>query len=322
MENASSSVGWRTVGFLGLEVDALDRATINRGRQEVDDGVEERLNALVLERRAAENRVERATLHGGTNEPAQGSIVRLRAVQVGHHGIVVHLDRSFDQLAAILDSLILQLGRDLFFAVGSAESLAVPDDRLHLDEVDHALEVALRADRQLKADGLAGHAVDDVGHALEEVGAGLVHLVDEHDTRNVVLVGLAPDGLGLGLDTLVAVENADGAVEHAQRTLDFDGEVDVAGGVDDVQALVVPEAGGGSGRDRDATLLLLLHPVHGGGTLVHFTDLVGLSGVVKDALGRGGLAGIDVGHDAEIPVVLNRVRAGHRSAPQVRLYQR
>ena len=31
----------------------------------------------------------------------------------------------------------------------------------------------------------------------------------------------------------------DGAVEHAQRTLDFDGEVDVARGVDDVEALAL-----------------------------------------------------------------------------------
>ena len=31
-----------------------------------------------------------------------------------------------------------------------------------------------------------------------EVGADLVHLVDERDARHVVLVGLAPDGLALG----------------------------------------------------------------------------------------------------------------------------
>ena len=174
------------------------------------------------------------------------------------------------------------------------------------------------ADRQLQADRLAGDAVDDVGDALEEVGADLVHLVDEHDARHVVLVGLAPHGLGLRLDALVAVEHADGAVEHAQRALDLDGEVDVAGGVDDVQALLAPEARRRGGRDRDAALLLLLHPVHGGGALMDFADLVGLSGVVEDPLGRRGLAGIDVGHDAEVAVVLDRVRAGHRIAPERR----
>ena len=74
-----------------------------------------------------------------------------------------------------------------------------------------------------------------------EVGAEAVHLVDEAHARDVVLVGLAPDGLGLGLDAGDAVEHRDGAVEHAQRALDLDGEVDVAGRVDDVDPVVVPE---------------------------------------------------------------------------------
>ena len=103
------------------------------------------------------------------------------------------------------------------------------------------------------------------------------------------------------------VEHAHGAVEHAQRTLDFDGEVDVAGRVDDVEALAVPEGGRRGRRDRDAALLLLLHPVHGRGAVVHFADLVGLAGVIEDPLGRRRLAGIDVGHDAEVAVVLDRV---------------
>jgi hypothetical protein len=36
-----------------------------------------------------------------------------------------------------------------------------------------------------------------------------------------------------------------------------------------------------------------------------FADLVGLAGVVKDALGRRGLAGVDMRHDAEVAVALS-----------------
>jgi hypothetical protein len=43
-----------------------------------------------------------------------------------------------------------------------------------------------------------------------------------------------------GSTPCIAVEQRDGAVEHAQRALDFDGEVDVAGGVDDVEAAASP----------------------------------------------------------------------------------
>ena len=94
--------------------------------------------------------------------------------------------------------------------------------------------------------------LDDRGHRVEavldhldaavEVGADAVHLVDEADARHVVLVGLAPHRLGLRLDAGDRVEHRDRAVEDAQRALDLDGEVDVAGRVDDVDLAVAPLA--------------------------------------------------------------------------------
>jgi hypothetical protein len=155
-------------------------------------------------------------------------------------------------------------------------------------------------------------AVFDHLDGAVEVGADAVHLVDEAHARHAVLVGLTPHGLGLGLDAGDRVEHRDRAVEHAQRALDLDGEVDVAGRVDDVDAVVVPDAGGGGGGDRDAALLLLDHVVHGGGALVDLTDLVALAGVVEDALGRGGLAGVDVGHDPDVAGALEgELSLGH-----------
>ena len=147
-----------------------------------------------------------------------------------------------EQLVAPLVGLGLLAGGDVGLVVRGALVVAVPDDRLHLDEVDDAGEVALGADRQLH-DGRRGleAALDHLDGAVE-VGAGAVHLVDEAHARHVVLVGLAPHGLGLRLDAGDRVEHGDGAVEHAQRPLDLDGEVDVAGRVDDVDAVVVPDA--------------------------------------------------------------------------------
>ncbi len=40
-----------------------------------------------------------------------------------------------------------------------------------------------------------------------KVGPDPVHLVDEADARNAVLVGLPPDGFALGLDPLHGAEN-------------------------------------------------------------------------------------------------------------------
>ena len=74
--------------------------------------------------------------------------------------------------------------------------------------------------------------------------------------------------------------------------------------IDDIDPAVAPETGGSGRRDRDAALLLLFHPVHGSGTLVRLTELIGTAGVEKDTLRRGGLAGVNMRHDTDISCIL------------------
>ena len=168
-----------------------------------------------------------------------------------------------------------------------------------------------RADRELHDDGNRVEPLAHHLHAALEVGADAVHLVDEADARHVVLVGLAPHRLGLRLDTGDRVEHRDRAVEDAQRPLDLDREVDVAGRVDDVDLAVAPLRGGGRRGDRDAALLLLDHVVHDRGAFVHLTDLVRATRVVEDPLGRRGLARVDVSHDPDVPGLLEGEFACH-----------
>ena len=221
---------------------------------------------------------------------------------------------GLEQQLAVLGGLLGHVGRDVDLVPFGAELFVVPDQRLHLDQVDQADERLVRL-RSAGADGQVDdgrrrlETVLDHVHGAVEVGADAIHLVDEAHPRHFVLVGLAPHRLGLRLDAGNRVEHGDGAVEDAQRPLDLDGEVDVAGSVDDVDAVVVPDARGGRRGDGDATLLLLRHVVHGRRTVVHFADLVALARVVEDALGRGGLARVDVGHDADVAGALEWVFA-------------
>ena len=92
-----------------------------------------------------------------------------------------------------------------------------------------------------------------------------------------------------------------------KRAFDFDREVDVAGRVDNVDPMIVPEAGRRRRGDRDAAFLFLLHPVHRRGAFVHFADLVGFAGVIENALGRRRLTGINVSHDADITILVEGV---------------
>src|SRR5690606_23406574 len=237
--------------------------------------------------------------------------VGLLALEIGLHGLIVHLDRQLDQLFARRLGGVGQLGRNIAIPELGAERLVLPDDGLVPDQVDDPGERRLGAHRQLNDQRNRPEAILDHLDAALEIGADAVHLVDETDARHAVFVGLAPYRLGLRLDAADAVEHRDRAVEHAQAALDFDGEVDVAGRVDDVDAVVLPEGRGRGRGDGDAALLLLLHPVHGRGAVMHLAHLVGAAGVIENPLGRRRLTGIDVGHDADISIALEGRGAGH-----------
>ena len=285
---------------LRARVEAVNRRHVERARQVVDDGVEQRLHALVLESGAEQHRRDRAVQRGRANRALQllGGHRRL-VLEVRPHQLVVVVGDRVDHLMVVLIRLLHELGRDLADVHLGAEVVG-PRDRPHLDDVDDAAVRVLRADRNLDRHRLRAKAIDHRLDGLEEVRAGAVHLVDERDARDVVLVGLPPDRLGLRLNAGDRVENGDGAVEYAETPLDLDGKVHVPGRIDNVDAVVAPERRRGSRRDRDAALLLLRHPVHRRGALVHLAHLVGATGVVEDPLGRRRLARVDVGHDPDV----------------------
>ena len=191
--------------FAGLRVDALDRRTVERRGKIIDNRVEQRLNALVLEGRAAEDREEGAGQNGLAQQLLDGLVGEFLAVQIVVHRLVVEFGAGFDHVGAGLDSGVHEVRRDLFIVIVGTEGFILPDDRLHADEVDDALEIGFSADRQLDRDRTGAETLLDVLDALLEGRAGLVHLVAEDNARNAVLVALAPHGLGLGLNALVRV---------------------------------------------------------------------------------------------------------------------
>ncbi len=73
-------------------IDALDGFAVERRWQIIDDGIEQRLHALVLERGTAEDRNERNMPHRFADESLKRRLVRLGAVEIGTHHIVIELD--------------------------------------------------------------------------------------------------------------------------------------------------------------------------------------------------------------------------------------
>src|SRR5690606_17642955 len=157
-----------------------------------------------------------------------------------------------DQLLAPLLSVVSHFGGNVDIFELRALAGFVPDDRLHLDEVDHALERVFSTDGQHDGHGVGLQTQLELVIHLEEVGAGTVHLVDEREAGHAVLVRLAPYGFRLGLNTAHSAIHHHGAVEHTHGTLHLNGEVHVSRGVDDVDAVLgvivrhpAPEGGRG-----------------------------------------------------------------------------
>src|SRR6516164_1596179 len=185
-----------------------------------------------------------------------------------------------------------------------AQGFLEPHDHFLLDEIDDADEIVFAAEGKLQGHRMRAKTLANGADDMIKIGAHAVHLVHKTDAGHSVLVRLAPNGFGLRLHTGDGVKHANRAVQHAQGAFDFNGEINVAGGINDVDAVFLVETGptgGGRGAgDGDAALALLLHPVHGGRAFVHRTDLIGHTRIEQDALGRRGLPGVDVRHNPDV----------------------
>ena len=285
--------------FCAIGQQTLDRGNIHRGRQVIHHRIQQQLHALVLEGGAAEHRHQAVLQHTVPDALAQLRFRQFAGFQELFDQILIGFGDGLHQLGAPFGGLIGHGGGDVGFFDVLAELILV-DEGAVLNQVDDAAQLALSADRQLNRGGVGLEAILDLLVHLQEVGAGAVHLVDEHHARHVVAIRLAPHGFRLGLHATHGAEHGDHTVEHTHGALHLNGEVHVAGGINDVDAVIAPAGGDGRRGDGDAPLALLGHPVRYGGAVVHLTDLVHHTGIEQDPFRGGGFTGINVCRDTDI----------------------
>ena len=289
--------------FLSLRVDAGNCFFVQRGRHILDNRIQQFLNALILVRGAAGDRnglVGDGRLAQRGADHLFGDVL---ALKIQRHDLVVLFRDRLEHVVAVAACELLHICGDLFLAHVLTE-LIIEDIGPHLDEIDHAAEGIFASDGQLDGNGVTLESLVHHLQDIEEIGTHHVHLVHVNKARDMILVGLSPYSLGLRLNAALGAQDRHSAVEHTQGALDLDREVHMTRGVDDVDPHALPVTGGSSRGDRDAALLLLLHPVHGGGTLMGLTESVIDTGVEQNTLSRRRFACIDVCHDANISRIL------------------
>jgi len=144
------------------------------------------------------------------------------------------------------------------------------------------------------------------------IGRGEVDLVDHRHNGEVVVDREIGVGERLRLDALRGVDDQERSFAGGKAARDLVGEIDVAGGVDEVELVRLAVVGlveetDGAGLDGDAALALEVHVVE---DLVHHLALGEGVGAFEDAVGQGRLAVVDVGDDGEVADALGRSHAG------------
>ena len=286
--------------FACFGVGADHRRHVEGRRQEIDDRIEEREHAFIAQGGPTQYGLDLVFERAFAQDRFDLFDRDVFAAQIGLGDLVVEVAQPFHEaLPGGFRSRLVFIGDGA--SLGLFAVLAAEGYRLHRQQIDDAVESRLRPERNLdRQRSRRRKLVADVRDHPLKVGADAIHLIDEREPRNAVLFGLPPHGLRLRFDTAHGAKHQDRAVEHPQRAFDFHGEVDVAGGVDQMDFVISPGTRGDGGGDRNAPLLLLDHPVHRGGAVVHLSRLVNPPGVEQDALGHGGFAGVDMGGNADI----------------------
>ena len=182
-----------------------------------------------------------------------------------------------------------------------------------LSDIGGGMRSTDRLEDLLDADPLLGRRRDraravepddlfDLAACAIDVRARKIDLVEHRDDLEVVLDREVHVREGLRLDALARVDDEQRALAGRERAADLVGEVDVPGGVDEVELILDAVLRGvgepnGLRLDRDPALALELHLVE---ELVLFLAVTERADKLEDPIGEGALAVIDMRDDREV----------------------
>jgi len=163
--------------------------------------------------------------------------------------------------------------------------------------------VSLQAHRHLKQHWILVQFILELPSHPEGVGARSVAFVYESDPGNPVSHHLPVNGNGLRLDPADGAQHQNGPVENPEGAFHFDGEIDVARRIDNIDRVIAPRAMSRGGLDGDSALLFEFHEIHCGAHSIfslHIVNGVNAPGVEQDSLRESRFPGIYVRADADV----------------------
>ena len=190
---------------------------------------------------------------------------------------------------------------------GNTEQIAgaiggVGDD-IGAQDIEDLIEAGAGIERDVEGKDLGAKTSAQSGENGVGIDVFLVGGVDANHLGDAELRGVFPDLVGADAGTVRGMDDHEREIADPQRAESLGDEVEVAGGVDDVEFAVEPFAMEEGGVDGDLALALILVVVAGrgaGGDRSHAIDdgSAGEHGFAEDGFARGGVA-----DDGEVPDV-------------------
>jgi len=209
----------------------------------------------------------------------------LFAVEILHHKVV---GGTCD---CLIESFLI-IGCDILKIVGHGDlaslALCVIVERLHFNKVDHSYLVAVLNGNEYGAEGVAEVIVKLVEYLLE-VRVVILAFVDEECLGKTCSGSIVPSKLGSDFNTRLCVNTDECAVSNAERLVYFAYEVEVTGGIENVDLHILPSDRSKRCGNGEASLYLFGIIVTYGVTVSSLTETVGSAGEIEHSLSDGGL---------------------------------
>src|SRR5580704_2129144 len=272
---------------------AGDRLVLGGRRIVLDDEVHELIGSDVVQRGAAQHRINAALANGLAQAiddvlHRQGSLFKelfeQRVVTFSHH-----FDQRFVRLLRGVREIVWN-GNFLALAV----AIGGVGVGLHADGVDDAFEILFGADGKLGGNGQAAENTLHAGQRAVKRGAFTIELIYKDGARQIELVGKAPDLFRLDLDARDAIHNYQRSVGRDQRSFGVIQKNIKAGRIEKIDFLLGPFGESNAGGNCYFALHLLVVEVGDGVAFIDAGEPVGGAGGVKKARGQGRLAAMTV----------------------------
>ena len=128
---------------------------------------------------------------------------------------IVNISNRLNKFCPPLFSLFKHICGHLFhFVLGEPFLVDMPDNSFHFNKVDYPGKLLFRTDWYLNWYRVGIQSILNLLNYSYKIGSGPVHLIDESNSRNVVLGCLSPNSLRLRLNTSNCTEYCHGTIKN------------------------------------------------------------------------------------------------------------